>query len=179
MSEPRCAEAVKLFASIIFRDRTILPEVMAELTGKYGATDFISPALAFSYTDYYFREMGFPLERLFVSFEPLIGRETLPDIKLRTNDIEKTFYLSGGRRVNIDPGYISRANLILATGKEYAHRPYLRDGIYADLTLIYTDKSFQTLPWTYPYYGERGTREMFNKIRAKYVIQMKTADMDA
>ncbi|MCG6533460.1 MAG: DUF4416 family protein [Syntrophales bacterium LBB04] len=179
MSEPKRPEAVKLFASIIFTDKKILIEVLAELAGQYGTTDFISPAVPFSYTDYYFREMGSPLERLFLSFAILIERETLPDIKLRTNDIEKRFSLSGRRRVNIDPAYMSRANLILATGKEYAHRPYLRCGIYADLTLIYTDKSFQPLPWTYPDYGERETREMLNKIREKYIIQIKAADKAA
>jgi hypothetical protein len=68
---------------------------------------------------------------------------------------------------------MSQAHLILATGKGYSHRPYLRDGIYADLTLIYSGKSFQSLPWTYPDYGEKPAIEMFNRIRAKYLMQSK------
>jgi hypothetical protein len=79
----------------------------------------------------------------------------------------------GKRRVNIDPGYMSQAHLILATGKGYTHRPYLRDGIYADLTLIYSGKSFQSLPWTYPDYGEKPVIEMFNRMRSKYLMQLK------
>ncbi len=173
MSEPKPAEVVKLFTSILFSEKVVLPSVLSALTEEYGVTDFISPARPFLYSDYYCREMGLNMERLFVAFAALIRPESLPEVKLRTNDMEKEFSRAGGRRVNIDPGYLSSAHLILATGKGYAHRPYLRDGIYADLTLIYYEKSFQTLPWTYPDYGEKETRGMFNRLRAKYVVQVK------
>ena len=174
MSEPKTADAVKLFASILYSEREILPPVLGTMVEEYGITDFISSPRPFLYTDYYSREMGTSLERNFVSFEKLIRPETLPEIKLRTNEIEKAFSCGGGERVvNIDPGYISPAHLILATGKGYTHRPYLRNGIYADLTLIYSGRSFQTLPWTYPDYGEEETREMFKRIRAKYIMQLK------
>ena len=173
MSEPKKAEAVKLVASILFTEQKILSDVLGNLAGAYGKPDFISRSMPFSYTDYYCREMGSPIERRFVAFAGLILPESLPDIKLRTNNIEKIFSHAGGRRVNIDPGYISRAHLVLATGKGYAHRPYLRDGVYADLTLIYTDRSFQTLPWTYPDYREGNIREMLKRIRDKYIFQLK------
>jgi hypothetical protein len=173
MSEPKPAEAVKLFASILFSEKVLLPAVLAVLTEEYGVTDFISPARPFLYTDYYCREMGLNMERLFVAFAALVRPESLPGIKLQTNEMEKAFSEAGRRRVNIDPGYISSAHLILATGKGYAHRPYLRDGIYADLTLMYYEKFFQTLPWTYPDYAEQETREMFNRLRAKYIAQVK------
>lgn len=178
MSEPKPAEAVKLFASILFSEKALLPAVLLALTEEYGVTDFISPARSFLYTDYYRREMGLNMERLFVAFAALIRPELLPDVKLRTNDLEKAFSQTAGRRVNIDPGYLSSAHLILATGKGYAHRPYLRDGIYADLTLMYYEKSFQTLPWTYPDYAEQETRGMFNRLRAKYIAQVKMKDLD-
>jgi hypothetical protein len=103
----------------------------------------------------------------------LIRPELLPDVKLFTNDVENKYSVQGNRRVNIDPGYISPAHLILATGKGYTHRPYLRDGIYADLTLIYREKSFHSLPWTYPDYAEKPVMEMFNRMRSKYLIQLK------
>jgi hypothetical protein len=99
----------------------------------------------------------------------------LPDIKLATNDIEDRSALDKRRQINIDPGYISKAHLILATGKGYTHRPYLRDGIYADLTLIYQGKKFCPLPWTYPDYAEGEQISMFSKIRAKYLSQLKMA----
>jgi hypothetical protein len=75
--------------------------------------------------------------------------------------------------VNIDPGYLSQAHLILATGKGYTHRPYLRNGIYADLTLIYQGKKFRSLPWTYPDYADEKQLAMLEVIRARYLLQLK------
>jgi hypothetical protein len=117
--------------------------------------------------------MGSRLVRRVVVFNTLIRPESLPDVKLFTNDVEDRFAVTGKRRVNIDPGYISQAHLILATGKGYTHRPYLRDGIYADLTLIYREKSFHSLPWTYPDYAEKHAIDIFNRIRSKYLMQLK------
>jgi hypothetical protein len=173
MSKPRPAESVKLLMSHIYADDNSLKKILETLSLRYGDIDFVSAPMPFHYTDYYAEEMGSPLERRFIFFDKLIRPESLPDVKLFTNDVEERTLEGGKRRVNIDPGYMSQAHLILATGKGYSHRPYLRDGIYADLTLIYTDKSFQCLPWTYPDYGGKPVIEMLNRIRSKYVMQLK------
>ncbi|MGO9138964.1 MAG: DUF4416 family protein [Syntrophales bacterium] len=173
MSKPRPAEPVKLLMSQIYADGDLLRGILAALSERYGDIDFVSARMPFHYTEYYTEEMGSPLERRFVFFNALIRPESLPEVKLCTNDIEDRTSDGGKRRVNIDPGYMSQAHLVLATGKGYSHRPYLRDGIYADLTLIYSGKSFQSLPWTYPDYGEKPAIEMFNRIRAKYLTQSK------
>jgi hypothetical protein len=151
-----------------------LPEdLLGALSGRFGVIDFISAKMSFHYTDYYTEEMGSSLVRRFIFFDTLIRPESLPDVKLFTNDVENTYSEKGNRRVNIDPGYISPAHMILATGKGYTHRPYLRDGIYADLTLIYREKSFHPLPWTYPDYAEKPVMEMLSKMRVKYLLQLK------
>ncbi len=173
MSKPRPAEAVKLFMSTIYADNDLVKNFLEILSEHYGGTDFISTRMPFHYTDYYTGEMGSRLVRRVVVFNTLIRPESLPDVKLFTNDVEDRFAVTGKRRVNIDPGYISQAHLILATGKGYTHRPYLRDGIYADLTLIYREKSFHSLPWTYPDYAEKPAIDIFNRIRSKYLIQLK------
>jgi hypothetical protein len=173
VSKPTPAESVKLAASIFYADRRLLREILDGLSGQYGAADFISSEMPFNYTDYYSKEMGPSLSRRFVFFEVLMRPESLPEVKLYTNHMEEAFSMAGQRQVNIDPGYISKAHLILATGKGYAHRPYLRDGIYADLTLVYMDKSFHPLPWTYPDYAEKKVIDIFNRIRAKYAEQIK------
>ena len=173
MSKPTPVEPAKLAMSIFYADRHLFGELLTELSGKYGDVDFISCEMPFQYTEYYSQEMGTQLNRRFVFFESLVRPESLPDVKLFTNQIEERISIDGRRRINIDPGYISKPHLILATGKGYTHRPYLRDGIYADLTLIYQNKSFHPLPWTYPDYAEKKVIEIFNKIRAKYVEQMK------
>jgi len=176
MSDPRPAEAVKLIASLFSAETCILEDALQSLSEKYGQPDFISTPMPFAYTDYYTKEFGNSLTRRLIAFYRLIPPDSLPDIKLWANSLEGRLLEKGRRRVNIDPGYLARAHLILATGKGYSHRPYLRDGIYADLTLVYRNKRFQTLPWTYPDYAGGEMIGMLTRIREKYILQLKAAE---
>ena len=173
MSDPQPPEAVKLVASVFSGEEGLLRQTVQVLSETYGKADFISAPMAFAYTDYYEKEFGGSLIRRFVAFERLIRPETLPDVKNATNALERRFSVEGKRRVNIDPGYLARAHLILATGKGFTHRPYLRDGIYADLTLMYRDKAFHSFPWTYPDYAGEEMIGMLIRIREKYLLQLK------
>lgn len=123
----------------------------------------------FDRTQYYAREMGWPLYRRFVSFEELISPETLVELKLTTNAIENEYLFQGNRQVNIDPGYISAERLILSTGKNYVHRVYLGKGIYADLTLVFKRGSFRPLEWTYRDYSAPEMIAYFNELRSAYM----------
>jgi len=172
MSRPKDTADVKAIASVFSTRSDIIDHVINAMSCRYGECDFISDLLSFKFTDYYELEMGSPLRRRFISFEKLIRPESLPDIKLWTNELESSYVVQDRRAVNIDPGYISLAHLVLATGKAYTHRPYLRDGIYIDLTLIYQNRDFQSLPWTYPYYAEPRIREMMKRIRDRYLFQL-------
>ena len=175
MSRPKQAEAVKLLVSLISAAEEDICEAIRILALEFGKPDLISARMPFDYTNYYEEEMGAPLGRRMVSFEKLIPPESLPDVKRMTNDIEDRFSNSAGSRtVNIDPGYLSAAHLILATGKGYTHRPYLRDGIYADLTLMFTGGSFRALPWTYPDYAGADVISLLNRIRDKYLQTLKS-----
>jgi hypothetical protein len=176
MSKPNTAEPVKLVFSVFATEVARLNETIIILSNTYGQPDFISAVIPFDYTSYYCAEMGETLVRRFLTMEKLIRPEELPDIKLATNEIENKSALDSRRQVNIDPGYISKAHLILATGKAYTHRPYLRDGIYADLTLVYQGKKFCSLPWTYPDYADEKQLLLLSKIRAKYLVQLKMED---
>ena len=178
MSKPNAAEPVKLFFSVLAVTAELLDKTVSDLSALYGQADFVSEQMSFGYTDYYRPEMGAALVRRFLSMEKLIRPEILPDIKLATNEIEEKSALSGRRQVNIDPGYLAKAQLILATGKGFAHRPYLRDGIYADLTLVYQGKKFCALPWTYPDYADEKQLSMLIKIREKYLSQLRIKSGD-
>ncbi len=159
--------------SIIFKEKEILNAVTRELSSMFGQMDFASEILPFNFTDYYCKEMGKPLKRQFISFLKLISPETLPEIKHETNKVELKYSKDEKRQANIDPGYITAERLVLATGKNFTHRIYLRDGVYADLTLIYQNKDFRPLSWTYPDYASPGIREIFKQIREKYLSQLK------
>jgi len=174
MSEPSAPKPVKLIVNLISGDESILASVAGKLSQVYGGIDFMSKLISFNKTDYYETEMGKNLVRRFVTFEKLIEADGLPEVKRRTNSLElENKDREGNRKVNLDPGYISLCHLILATNKGFSHRPYLRDGVYADLTLIYKRKSFRPLEWTFPDYGTDEIIEIMNRLRERYQVQLR------
>jgi hypothetical protein len=174
MGKPKEPKPAKLFMSFITSDDGIFHQGLQKLCSTFGGEDTISEKFPFDFTDYYTLEMGKLLFRHFITFERLISISTLPDIKQMTNQLEEEYANpDGNRHFNIDPGYICLEHVILATTKGYAHRPYLRNGIYADLTLIYRNKSFQPLEWTYPDYRREEIITLFNQFRKKYLEDLK------
>lgn len=168
MSHPQSAKAAKLVIGLLVNDKALLDEVAADLERKFGAIDMISQWFDFKFTDYYSNEMGKPLFRRMVAFSRLIEQESLAQIKLSTNDLERAYAVNGRRSVNIDPGYLLYERFVLATGKNYSHRIYIGKGIYADLTLIFQKGSYQCLSWTYPDYRERSMISFLKQVRKKY-----------
>ncbi len=174
MGKPKEPHPAKLFMSLIVSEDLIFQQGIEEIRLTFGEMDFISERLPFNFTDYYTGEMGSDLFRHFITFERLIPIPELPGIKRRTNNLEEKLAASPGkRRINIDPGYLCLEHVILATTKGYTHRPYLREGIYADLTLIYRNKTYQPLEWTYPDYRQAEVIELFNRIRKRYLKKLK------
>ena len=164
----------KLFMSLFTSEENLFQQGVEAFRPLFGEIDFVSETLPFDFTDYYREEMGGPLFRHFITFERLISRVLLSEIKQTTNRFEGQWANDqGNRRLNIDPGYLCLEHVILATTKSYTHRPYLRDGIYADLTLIYRNKSYQPLEWTYPDYRQTEVIELFNRLRMKYLEDLK------
>ena len=111
--------------------------------------------------------------RVIVAFERLVDPALLPAIKHRTNELEWSDSIQGHRGVNIDPGYVSLSKLVLATTKDHAHRIYLKDGIYAEVTLRYQGGTFRPWPWTYPDYASAPYIAIFNHIRTQYHRQFQ------
>jgi hypothetical protein len=173
MGRIRIPKPVKLIMSFITSDDRLLHQVVDASAARYGEVDFESDMLPFDCTRYYAAEMGDGLFRRFCTFGPLIPRDALVRIKLETNETEAQFAKEGRRRINIDPGYICAEHVILATTKGYTHRPYLGEGIHADLTLIYRDGAFQPLEWTYPDYASPDIREIMQGIRKRYLQELK------
>jgi hypothetical protein len=171
MSHPRAALPAKLIAGLLFRDTDVRHQTLAALEERFGALDLLTEAETFEFTNYYDREMGPGLQRQTVAFLELIRTENLPDVKLATNALEQELSRDQKRRVNIDPGLLSEERLILATGKNYTHRIYLRNGIYADLTLIYQKGRYRALPWTYPDYQTPRLLHILAALRQKLIFQ--------
>lgn len=174
MSTLRHPPEVKLFISFIFNQEVNPDEITERLALEFGPVDFLSCSLDFRQTRYYEEEMGPGLTRKIVGFERLIDRTEIVDVKILTNSIEEEYSdISGKRNVNADPGYIAGEHIILATGKGYAHRPYLGKGVYADLTLVYQKNNFKPLEWTYPDYRQKDMLEIFHRMRKNYMNRLK------
>lgn len=143
------------------------------LTASYGRIDYRSQTIPFTFTDYYRPEMGASIDRYFITFEQPVDPQRLADIKLHTNRIEEELSAQGRRSINLDPGLLSLGKLILASTKDNAQRIPLRDGIYAEVTLVYRSGAYQPLPWTFRDYAGREYRAIFGEIRENYKQQLR------
>lgn len=188
----------KLVSGFIFSDAAVYEKAKKEMEKKFGPADYESPEIDFNFTEYYGAEMGRGLKRRFVSFGTLVDPGALADAKLFSDRVEKKFLSPGlpaglsaaahsakaeasakagtkNRKINIDPGLISHSKLVLATTKNFAHRIYLGKGIYAEVTLQYKNKRWNTLDWTYPDYASAGYMEIMTKIRSIYSGQVDSS----
>jgi hypothetical protein len=169
MAEARPFAPAKLVCGILTADEALVRTSEERLAELFGPIDLRGPRIPFGWTDYYEAEMGAGLSRGFVSFERLVDPTRLAEIKIRTNALEADLggpALAGRRRVNLDPGCLSRAALIMATTKDFAHRVPLRDGIYAHLEVLMTRAGFKRLEWTYPDFRTPDYEPFFMKARA-------------
>lgn len=164
---------VKLISGLIFKETKDFERCKKTLKKIFGDIDFESKLLPFDLTDYYKEEFGTGLSRKFISFKKLIRPERLAGIKATTNKIETRFSLKQRRLVNIDPGYVDMAKLVLASTKDFSHRIYLNKGIFAEITLSFQEKSFRPREYTYPDYRTEDYIAIFNRIREIYAGQIK------
>ncbi|MBP1766116.1 MAG: hypothetical protein H6P98_231 [Candidatus Aminicenantes bacterium] len=178
MAEVKPFAPVKLITGIIASREAVFDQAAEALTAIYGPIDLRSPSFPFDRTEYYEKQMGKGLSRIFLCFLRLVPPESLSNIKLRTNSLEEEIRISLGRAsriVNIDPGILTSAALIMATAKDFAHRIPLRQGIYAHLELLFTRSAVKLLPWTYPDFHQEGYKEFLLEARQVYLRQLREA----
>ena len=181
MGQIKPPSPVKLIVGIIIGDSNFLVAAHRRLEERFGGIDFTSELMPFDYTPYYEKEMGRELLRQFISFDQLIPPDALASAKYFSNAVEREIAETetARRRVNLDPGYISAAKLVLASTKDHAHRIHLQYGIYAENTLKFRDKTFQPWEWTYPDYRTPAYIEIFNHIRQIYLRQLRKKGLTA
>lgn len=140
-----------------------------QLTRHWGHPIRRSAALPFPAHGYYEDEMGGPLHQELVGFESTLPPDGLPEWKLATNELEKAAAAEGldeiPRPVNLDCGYVTEAKFVLATTKNRSHRVYLRDGIYAEITLTYVGGRWRFHDQTYENYRTDEVAEFASALR--------------
>lgn len=165
---------VKLICGFLFSSEEAYGRAKAALEKRFGKADFETRGIPFTFTDHYTQEMGTGLTRRFCSFPRLIDPTTLADVKIWTNKIEQKLARDKRRLVNIDPGYVDLAKLVLASTKNFRHRIPIGGGIYAEVTLYYQAKSFRSWELTYPDYRTPEYIRIFNAIRELYAQKSRT-----
>ncbi|MBI5664125.1 MAG: DUF4416 family protein [Nitrospirae bacterium] len=165
---------VKLFIGMLSQDMSLIDQLSDDLCHIFGPMDLVSPVLPWEHTKYYEKEMGEGLKRKFIFFENLIHPGAIADIKLKTMELENRHLNDkGGRQINLDPGYLDAAKIVLASTKDFSHRIYLDNGIYGEVTLMYSGKDYQTLPYTFPDYKTKEYWDIFKTARELFKTEMK------
>jgi hypothetical protein len=167
--------SVKLFVGILTSQPELFDVVESRLAASFGAVDLRSDRFPFDQTDYYEREMGASIERQFLALETLIAADALAGIKVETNRLEAELAGLGGlaRPVNLDPGYLEQAKVVLASTKNFYHRIQLRDGIYGEVTLHWEGGEWRPFHWTFPDFRSGRYFEFFAALRARYRAQLR------
>lgn len=176
MGEAVEPQPAKLIVGVITAKGAPVGEVRTHLEASYGKIDLETAWLPFVATRYYEREMGPDLQKILWSFESLIAPDELAPIKRGTNALERALAPHDGQRwrrcVNLDPGYVDLAKLVLATTKDRQHRLYIGQGIYAEVTLRFTGGHFVPWEWTYPDYRTPEYLTFFEAVRRRYRQQL-------
>jgi hypothetical protein len=177
MGIPTPPPPVKLLIALLAADPLLFTTAATQLAQSYGPIDGESAIFPWNTTDYYREEMGEHLLRKFIAFEHLISPEDIIHIKLETNALELSLSSatssSAPRRINLDPGYVDTTKLVLASTKNQAHRLYLSQGIYAEVTLLYHHKEFHPFVYTYTDYCWPETHSFLRHVRTRYLQQLR------
>ena len=160
---------VLLIVAACSRYASALAWAREQMTRYFGEVLLESDSFPFTETDYYSQSMGPDLHKQFLAFAAKVDPATLPAIKHQTNRWEARYAEQSehpeSRPLNLDPGYITRAKLVLASTKDHAHRIYLQDGIYAEVTLSFRKGAWRSFDWTYPDYRRADFQNFFMRCR--------------
>lgn len=165
---------VKAICAATFQGGTDIEKIRTLLEQAFGRIEDRSPVFEFStFTRYYEDEMGSGLKKVFFSFADSMKPEALSEMKIRTQSIEAAESDRGRRRINLDPGYLTAAKLILASTKDFSHRIHLSRGIYGDMQLRFVHGVFRPSEWTYPDYQTDLAFTFFQNVRNRFIRQEK------
>ncbi len=169
MGDLRYVEPVLPITAAFSRYEAALDWARERMAEAWGPVALVSPTFDFAETDYYLPTMGGPIHIVFWAFERLVDPGTLPEIKLQANAWEAEYTGLGRhpepRPLNLDPGYLTSAKLVLASTKDHAHRIYLSRGIFAEVTLYFKLGHWQHREFTFPNYRRADYQAFFSQCR--------------
>ncbi|MBO8131702.1 MAG: DUF4416 family protein [Candidatus Marinimicrobia bacterium] len=161
------------FFAIMYNKVEDFNKTVSKVKSKYGEILAIGDEFkVIDFTDYYVKEFGENLKKRFMILKNAVKIDNYYRTKIWSNELEYNLYdewISDKRIINLDPGYFTPSKLILYSTKNYSHRMYINDGIYAEVTLIYEHNDYKFLPWTYPDYKWEKNIQFLKTYRNKIV----------
>jgi hypothetical protein len=172
MAEPRIPDPVLLVVAVFSRHSQLRHRARTRLEEDFGPVAGVSPSYEFNQTTYYQPTMGPELTKEFLFFRDLVDPDCLAAVKLRTNLLERELAVESpgreSRPLNLDPGILTLGKFHLATVKDQAHRVYLGQGIFGEVTLRFQDGEFAPCPWTYADYRQPLVLDFLKEARDFY-----------
>jgi len=169
---------VKLICGILACDEPALDAARREFCRVFGAADCVSEVWPFDLTTYYAPQAGPTILRQFVSIDELVCPSRLASIKHTTNRLEQELAAQLGRPwprpVNFDPGLIEPSKLVLASTKNFAHRIYIGENMYAEVTMTYVRGKWETFPFTFPDFKSGRYDRFLSRVRERLAQQTKS-----
>jgi hypothetical protein len=167
----------KLIVGLLYPsdDPDTLDWAEGRLAAVFGEAERASEPYPFGWTDYY-KNISPSLLRKFITFKGLRHPFGLVVWKKLAISIEAESAPPGGcRRVNVDPGYIDGARLVLASTKDNAHRIYLWDDIYAEATLCRGKSGWVSFSYTFPDFASGAYFEFLDLARGDWKRDMRAS----
>lgn len=158
---------VRLILGIMYKDT--YEKALQLLKDRFGEIDNKSDEYNFDFTDYYEKETGNNLKKQIITFKELIDRDNLSEIKHFTNRIEDQLSENNKRKINLDPGYLTEHNIVLASAKELPHKISTGKGMFGDVVLEYRKGDYQESRHTFPDFKTRLVKDFLLKIRKAYL----------
>ncbi len=167
-----------LFFGVFGCSRDYLDAARLLIEDSYGPIDPQGVSEVFEFPDAasYKASMGTGLSRQFFVCEKRVEQDCLVVAKHRAIEMERSIRQQRPaeveRPVNIDPGIINDCRIILASTKDYSHRIYRGEGIWEEITLMYRDGAYRSLPWTYRDFNNPGYHAFFEAFRDRVVAEL-------
>ena len=173
----RYVEPVVRFCAVITRHESARQWANEWMGRRWGGIEWASDPIPFQAGGYYTPTMGSDLTKTLVAFSGFQDPAELSAWKHQTNDWEEQYVKESkhpeSRPLNLDPGYATQAKFVLATTKDRDHRIYLKDGMFAEVTLTYVGKQWRHHRWSYPSYRTEEVAEFATECRRRLREHLK------
>lgn len=174
MSKPFLPEKGLLITAVMTNTKNLFVPVLNEFEKKFGGCFLLSPWFEFSHSRYYENEMGKNLKKRFICFKNPINQDSLSYVKNFAYETENRYLADNKRKINLDPGILTIEKYVLSTFKNFSHRIYLGNKVFAEVEFGFKNSRPYFFEWTYPDYMQKEVCDFF-LVSRRYLLLLNSA----